>query len=163
MKKQEVQITTIIGKGAECHGEFNAEGSVRVDGTINGNVAVSGRLIVGVTGCIIGDIDAKTIVVGGEVNGNLNAPEKIELTSTARVIGDIVTATIVIDEKAIFQGNCNMNQDVSGKRTRPSSRLVKAGKKSAKAAIEEALKEVEEADEEETSEEVHEEPTRNVY
>lgn len=163
MKKQEVQITTIIGKGAECNGEFNAEGSVRVDGTINGNVAVSGTLIVGVAGCIVGDIDAKTIVVGGEVNGNLNAPEKIELTSTAKVIGDIVTATIVIDEKAIFQGNCNMNQDVSGKRPRPSSRLVKAGKKSAKAAIEEALKEVEESNAEENSEEAHGEPTQGIY
>ncbi len=149
MKKQDVQITTIIGNGAECNGDFNAEGSIRVDGTIQGNVTVSGTLIVGVAGYINGDVNANVVIVGGEINGNVDAPEKMELTSTARMIGDIVTSTIVIDEKAIFQGNCNMNQDVSGKRPRPSSRTLKAGKKSAKAAIEEALREVEEADQQE--------------
>ncbi len=66
------------------------------------------------------------------------------------MIGDIVTTTIVIDERAIFQGNCNMNQDVNGKRPRLNSRALKAGKKTAKAAIEEALREVEEADQQET-------------
>ena len=83
------------------------------------------------------------VIVGGEINGNVNAPDKMELTSTARMIGDIVTTTIVIDERAIFQGNCNMNQDVSGKKPRPDSRAVKAGRKTAKAAIEEVLREVE--------------------
>lgn len=150
MKKQEVQITTIIGSGSECNGAFNAEGSIRVDGTIQGNVTVSGTLIVGVAGYINGDVNANVVIVGGEINGNVNAPEKTELTSTARMIGDIVTNTIVIDERAIFQGNCNMNQDVTGKRTRPNPRTIKAGRKTAKAAIEEALREVEEADQRET-------------
>ena len=50
MKKQEVQITTIIGNGAVCNGDFNAEGSIRIDGTVQGNVTVSGTLIIGVTG-----------------------------------------------------------------------------------------------------------------
>lgn len=149
MKKQEVQITTIIGSGSECNGDFNAEGSIRVDGTIQGNVTVSGTLIVGVAGYINGDVSASVVIVGGEINGNVNAPDKTELTSTARMIGDIVTNTIVIDERAIFQGNCNMNQDVNGKRPRPNNRALKAGKKTAKAAIEEALREVEEADQQE--------------
>lgn len=149
MKKQEVQITTIIGSGAECSGDFTAEGSIRIDGTVQGNVTISGTLIVGVAGYINGDVNANVVIVGGEINGNVNAPEKTELTSTARMIGNIVTSTIVIDERAVFQGNCNMNQDVSGKRPRPNSRALKASKKTAKAAIEEALKEVEEADRQE--------------
>lgn len=150
MKKQELQITTIIGRGAVCNGNFSAEGSIRIDGTVQGDVTISGTLIVGVAGYINGDVNANVVIVGGEINGNVNAPEKTELTSTARMIGDIVTNTIVIDEKAVFQGNCNMNQDVSGKRPRPSSRALKASKKTAKAAIEEALREVEEADRQET-------------
>ncbi len=152
MKKQEVQITTIIGNGAECNGDFNAEGSIRVDGTIQGNVTVSGTLIVGVSGYINGDVNASVVIVGGEINGNVNAPDKMELTSTARMIGDIVTTTIVIDERAVFQGNCNMNQDVSGKKPRPDSRALKAGKKTAKAAIEEVLREVEAAGQQESEE-----------
>lgn len=150
MKKKDTRINTIIGNGSECNGPFNAEGSIRVDGVINGDVTVSGTLIVGTTGIITGDINASAAVVGGEIYGNLIITEKTELTSTARVIGNITTLLIVIDEKAIFQGNCNMNQDVNGKRPRPSSKALHAGKKSAKEALAEALKEVEEANREES-------------
>ena len=154
MKNKDARINTIIGKGSECNGDFTAEGSVRVDGVINGDVTVSGTLIVGTTGSINGDVNATAAVVGGEVYGNVTVTEKTELTSTARVIGNITTLLIVIDEKAVFQGNCNMNQDVSGKRPRPSSKAVRAGKKSAKEALAEALKEVEEANREEGGSEV---------
>ena len=143
MKNKETKITTIIGNGAECNGDFNAEGSVRVDGCINGNVTVAGTLIVGATGQINGDVEAHSAVVGGEIIGNMNIAEKTELISTARLFGNITTMLIVIDENAIFQGSCNMNQDVNAKRPKPGFKATRSGKKSAKEAIEEALKEVE--------------------
>lgn len=150
MKEKEVQITTIIGKGAECNGDFNADCSVRIDGTIQGNLTVAGMAIIGAFGYINGNVNAQTVIIGGEVTGNVNAPVRVELTTTARVIGDITTGSIVIDEKAIFQGRCDMNQEPHGRRQRLSGRALKASKKSAKAAIEEALREVEEADKVET-------------
>lgn len=152
-KNKELIITTLIGKGAECGGDFSASGSARVDGCINGNVTVTGTLIVGVTGSINGDISAQAAIIGGEVIGNVTASERTELTQTARVIGDINTDIIVIDEKAIFQGGCNMNQETGSKRPKPAARAVRAGKKSAKEAIAEALKEVEEESREAVSEE----------
>lgn len=142
MKKKETQITTIIGISAECNGDFSAEGAIRIDGTINGNVNVSDLIIVGASGCINGEVNAQRVIVGGEIYGNLNVPEKVELTSTARVIGDVTTNGLVIDENAVFQGNINMNQDNS-KRPKPNTRTMKAVKKSAKLAVEEALREVE--------------------
>lgn len=150
--KKNATITTIIGKGAECNGDFNAAGSVRVDGVINGDVKVTGTLIVGATGAINGDVEAQCAVVGGEIIGDVTVADRTELTSTARLIGNITTVVIVIDENAIFQGSCNMNQEVSGKRPKPASKVIKAGKRSAKEAIEEALKEVEASNREETSE-----------
>lgn len=151
MKNKDVKITTIIGKGAECNGDFTAEGSVRIDGVINGNVTVTGTLIVGATGSINGDIEAHSAIVGGEIIGDVKVADRTELTSTARLIGNITTVVIVIDENAVFQGSCNMNQEVPGKRTRPASKIVRASKKSAKEAIEEALKEVEAANREESN------------
>ena len=132
-KKSEIRITTIIGKDAECNGDFSSGGSVRIDGTVNGNINVAETVILGATGVINGDIEAKVAIIGGEIIGSINAPEKTELTSTARVLGDITTKTIVIDE-------------VSGKRAKPSSKAVKAGKKSAKEAIDEVLREAEDAE-----------------
>ncbi len=133
MRKKETQITTIIGMSAECNGDFAADGAIRIDGTVNG-----------ASGCINGDINAQKVVIGGEVYGNLNVPEKVELTSTARVIGDITTGGLVIDEKAVFQGRCDMNQDAN-KKPKPNNKAVKAMKKTAKAAVVEALKEAEES------------------
>lgn len=156
MRKKDVVMSTIIGRGAECSSDFSAEGSVRIDGCVNGNVTITGTLIVGVSGAIHGDVSAAGAVIGGEVTGSVTAPEKVELTATARVIGDIKTGTIVIDEKAIFQGKCDMNQDVTAKRPKPSGKALRAGKKSAKAAIAEALREVEAENREEAAAEANE-------
>lgn len=130
MRKKETQISTIIGMGAQSNGDFTAEGAVRIDGTINGDVTVTEMVIVGASGCINGSINTRKVVVGGEVYGNLNVPEKVELTSTARVIGDITTGGLVIDEKAVFQGRCDMNQDAA-KKPKLNNKAVKAMKKSA--------------------------------
>lgn len=141
----EVKISTLIGKGCELEGDFSAKGSVRIDGKVDGNVTVTGSLLIGAGGCINGNISAATVLIGGEVVGNVNAPEKAELTATAKVLGDITTKVIVIDENAIFQGKVDMNQAVPDRKTRSNvAKAVRAGKKTAKAAIAEALKEVEE-------------------
>ena len=150
MRKSETQISTIIGMYAVCDGDFKAEGAIRIDGTVNGNVTVTDTVIVGVSGCINGDINSQKVIIGGEVYGNLNVPEKVELTSTARVIGDITTNGLVIDEQAIFQGNCNMNQDAS-KRPKPNRRELKGMQKEARSAVAEALNNIESGSGEEGS------------
>lgn len=144
-KNEEVKISTLLGKDTECVGDFTAKGSVRLDGKINGDVTVTGALIIGASGSVSGNITAESVVIGGEVMGNVAAPEKAELTETAKVLGDISTKVIVIDEHAIFQGKIDMNQEVPGKKPKPNAKVIRAGRKSAKAAIAEALKEVEEA------------------
>lgn len=144
-KEKQEAISTIIGIGSEIQGDFAVKGSARIDGKVNGNVTVTGALIVGAAGSILGNLTAESVVIGGEVQGNIEAPEKAELTATARVLGDITTKVIVIDENAVFQGKCDMNQAEPDRKAKArTARAVKAGRKSAKAAIEEALKEVQE-------------------
>lgn len=153
MKSKEVKINTILGKGTDFQGDFTAEGSVRIDGNVNGNVKLTGTLIVGAAGIITGDVDTEVAVIGGEVLGNITAGQKVELTSTAKVLGDISTKVIVVDENAIFQGKCDMNQEMPDRRKHraAASKAVRAGRKSAKAAIQEALKEVAEEEKREDS------------
>lgn len=143
--EKEVQISTLIGKGSVLQGDFTVEGSARIDGKVNGNVSVTGTLTVGAAGAIMGDVTALAVIIGGEVQGDVNAPDKAELTETAKVIGNITTSVIVIDENAVFQGKCDMNQQEPDRKAKArTAKAVKAGKKSAKAALQEALKEVEE-------------------
>lgn len=144
-KKDDMKIGTLLGDKTHLEGNFEAEGSVRIDGKVDGNVTVTGMLILGAAGSISGDIFADSVMIGGEVLGNLTVEDKTELTSTARVIGDIKSSVIVIDEHAIFQGRCDMNQEEPDRKARPRrASAVRNGKKTAKAAIAEALKEVQE-------------------
>lgn len=146
----EITINTLIGHETELQGDFVAKGSARIDGKVNGNVTVGGSLILGAGASVTGDVIATTVLIGGEVVGNINASEKAELTTTAKVIGDITTAAIVIDEHAVFQGKCDMNQAVPDRKSKANTaKAVRAGRKSAKAAIAEALKEVKEEEQKE--------------
>jgi cytoskeletal protein CcmA (bactofilin family) len=148
-RNNRIKLTTILGNEAEFQGDLQAKGSARVDGSINGNVKVTGSLVIGSCGYVNGDIEAEAAIIGGEVVGNIQAAERVELTSSAKVIGDITTKVIVIDGNAVFQGRCDMNQETpeAGKKRQLPGKLMRTGKKSAKAAIQEALKEVAEEDE----------------
>lgn len=159
-KDNTIRISTLIGNGATLEGDFFIPGSVRIDGCVNGNVTAEGTLIMGATGSISGNVSAEAVIIGGEVLGNVEAPQKAELTGSAKVLGDITTAVIVIDEHAVFQGKCNMNQPVPDKKVKTdTARAVRASKRSAKAALAEALREVQEAEDRERLEEAEQENT----
>lgn len=149
MKHTDKKMTTMIGKNSVVGGNLTVEGAARVDGIVEGSAKVTGILIIGSCGKIQGDVEAHSVVIGGEVNGDVTVQEKTELTSTARVIGDIHTSVIVIDEKATFQGKCDMNI-ATGKSKKRTVKERKV-KKSAKDALKEALKEVSEENETEVN------------
>lgn len=103
------QVGTIIGPGAVIDGPLTTKDSTRIDGTIKGNVTVSGALIIGQEGKVVGTISALNVYVAGEVNGNITTSQgKIEISDTGKVIGDITCKGIIIDENAVFQGKCEM-------------------------------------------------------
>ena len=103
------QVGTIIGPGAILDGPLTTKDSTRIDGTVNGNVTISGALIVGQEGKITGTVSAMNAYVAGEITGNVSAPQgKVEISDTGKVIGDITCKGIIIDENAVFHGNCEM-------------------------------------------------------
>ncbi|MCR4654441.1 MAG: polymer-forming cytoskeletal protein [Eubacterium sp.] len=103
------QVGTIIGPGAVLDGPLTTKDSTRIDGTVKGNVTISGALIVGQEGKIIGTVSAMNAYIAGEVTGAISAPQgKVEISDTGKVIGDVSCKGIIIDENAVFQGKCDM-------------------------------------------------------
>ena len=103
------QVGTNIGPGAILDGPLTTKDSTRIDGTVNGNVTISGALIVGQEGKITGTVSAMNAYVAGEITGNVSAPQgKVEISDTGKVIGDVTCKGIIIDENAVFHGNCEM-------------------------------------------------------
>lgn len=147
-KDKNVQIGSLLGPGAVVDGHFKTNGSARIDGEVKGNVDVESTLIIGETGKVDGDVTALSVTVGGEVLGDIDAQDRVELMEGAKVLGDITTKVLVIDENAIFQGKCNMYQDVPNKKNKMKKPLG-GNKKSAKAAVFAAIAEMKEKEQEE--------------
>ncbi len=104
----------IIATGTAVEGKISSQGSMRVNGKIVGEIAVSGNLVIGGTGDVSGNIRGKNVTIGGKTKGNIIASEKLVLESKAVVTGDVRASKLVIDEGAIFDGECVMSGTKTG-------------------------------------------------
>lgn len=116
MKEPRGGITNIIGIGTVLNGRLKVEGSIRIDGTVEGNIDVAEAIIIGKTGKVRGDIHAKECLVGGNIDGNLSINGRAEFQMASRLKGDIRCKQLVIEEGVVFDGNCLMSdKDLSSK------------------------------------------------
>src|SRR6478672_4063892 len=97
----------LIGNGTCITGDINSNGDVRIDGTLKGNISISGKLVVGPSGNIEGNIICQNADISGEIHGKINVSELLSLKATAKLLGDIVTGKISIEPNASFTGTCN--------------------------------------------------------
>src|SRR2546427_12876456 len=82
---------TFLGKGAQFKGIIHFEGTIRIDGRLEGEIHTKGTLMVGEHAVIEGDISAGTLVSGGNVKGNIAAAEQRQLLTSAVVTGALKT------------------------------------------------------------------------
>ncbi|MBD3233042.1 MAG: polymer-forming cytoskeletal protein [candidate division Zixibacteria bacterium] len=115
--KESDSLNTIIGKGSTISGNLDVQGSLRVDGTIKGEVKCSDLLTVGSTGLIEGEVMVRELMLGGRVTGNIKADDKIELKNKSVVDGDIKTKSLLVEPGAKFNGNCDMEREAASKPT----------------------------------------------
>ncbi|HWM85735.1 MAG TPA: polymer-forming cytoskeletal protein [Kofleriaceae bacterium] len=102
------EINTLLGRGSEFEGKLTFEGTVRIDGTLRGEVFSDDVLIVGEGARVEAEIDVGEIIVQGTVQGNIRAKRSIELLTPGRVKGDLTTPSLQIDKGVIFEGRCFM-------------------------------------------------------
>lgn len=99
---------TFLGKGVDFKGVVNFDGTVRIDGRLEGEIHTTGTLIVGEHAVIKGIISAGTLMTSGKINGTVSATEKIQILKPGILIGDIRTPAISIEDGAHFHGMCDM-------------------------------------------------------
>ncbi len=94
---------------AECYfqGTLNVQGSLRVDGTLEGSVDNARHVIVGDGGKIVGDVTAEIVVCGGAIEGNVCA-DMLELLSKASIQGDIRAKKMIVEEGSSIDGHCTI-------------------------------------------------------
>jgi len=104
----EDQNFTFLAKGVHFKGIVNSEGTIRIDGNLDGEVHTGGAVIVGEHAVIQGTISAAVVVTSGKINGTVSATDKVQILKPGSFIGDIRTPAISIEEGAHFHGMCDM-------------------------------------------------------
>lgn len=104
----------LIGPGTTIKGDIETNGDIRIDGSIEGTIKVKGKLVVGNTGKIEGDIQCQNAEIFGEIVGQIGVSELLSLKVSAKMNGDIVTNKLSIEPGAIFSGTCKMGAVVKG-------------------------------------------------
>ena len=99
---------TLLAKGVVLKGEIHVEGTVRIDGRLDGEIQTKGQVIIGEDGLVQGMITAGTVVSSGRIKAKVTANERVQLLKTATLIGEVLTPVLIMEEGAKLQGTTDM-------------------------------------------------------
>ncbi len=114
-KNSETDHTSInlIGAGTKIKGEIDSSGDIRIDGILVGPVRSKGKIIVGDTGVVEGEIYCQNADIFGKVDAKIEVDELLSLKSTAKLTGEISSDKLSIEPGAVFTGTCTMEKEKS--------------------------------------------------
>ncbi len=97
-----------VGAGTYLEGVIETSGSLRIDGKVKGTVKSSDRVTIGASGEVIGEIHAKSAIIGGRIEGDVHVEQKLILEKTSSLNGNLSTGKLIIDDGAHFNGKSAM-------------------------------------------------------
>ncbi len=98
---------TTVAVGTVLKGTIDVEGSLRVDGTIEGNITCRKTVVLGPQGKIIGNVTSVSAILQGTLKGDIHISDELMLKAGCMVNGDIYTYKLEVEPKACFNGTCN--------------------------------------------------------
>jgi cytoskeletal protein CcmA (bactofilin family) len=101
-------VIAFIGKGVAFKGVITYSGTVRIDGTLDGEIHTDGGLIVGPEAVITATITAETVTCEGTITGDVHAGERVTLLAPAVIQGSLKTPVLSIEEGVRMNGTLEM-------------------------------------------------------
>jgi len=108
-KETEVPSINLLGLGTVVKGEIKLNGDFRIDGMFIGSINCKGKIVVGTSGVIEGEIICQNADFSGEVKATVKVAELLTLKESAKFTGDITTNKLAIEPGAKFSGQCVMD------------------------------------------------------
>lgn len=105
-------INTLV-EGTSLEGVMNTKTDLRIDGMHNGKIFCEGKLIIGPTGRIEGEVSCQNAVIEGFFKGVLKVNDILDVRETANVTGEIKTGKLLVQNGASFNGTCDMGSAIS--------------------------------------------------
>ena len=96
---------SVIDDQLSISGDIHPEGTIRVDGRVEGTLHRADTLIIGAGGTVVGSVEAREVIVGGELVGTLTVSGRVEVQASATVQGDIHAAAVMLQEGGTVHGH----------------------------------------------------------
>ncbi len=107
-------IDTILGPGTHFKGVLTFEGSVRIDGKFDGEIAAGSLLVVGEGSIVKANVRVNRAVIAGQIQGDIEATESLEVQPTGRIFGDIQTPELQLARGVTLEGRVIINKRADG-------------------------------------------------
>jgi len=105
-------VSAFVGKGVEFKGTITYRGTVKIDGSLDGEIHTEGVLLVGEEAVITAKVTAGTIVCKGKITGEMVAKEKIKLRAPAVISGGVKTPKLSVEDGVLLNGTLEMTQGI---------------------------------------------------
>jgi cytoskeletal protein CcmA (bactofilin family) len=100
---------TVIAPQVEIKGSLSFQRHLRIDGSFEGELRSSGKLVIGPTGSVKADLDLEEAYISGKVIGNITVKTRLVLRGRAEVIGNISAPLISVDEGVSIIGELSVS------------------------------------------------------
>jgi cytoskeletal protein CcmA (bactofilin family) len=110
----DTSMINLISSGTDINGDITSNGDIRIDGTVTGTLSTKGKVVIGPTGKIKGEIICKNSEISGTIDGKVTISHLLNLKATCKIVGDIITSKLSIEPGAKFSGNCKMSESDNG-------------------------------------------------
>ena len=108
-------VVSIIGPGMKITGDCHSDGTIRVEGSVEGSVNAAKSVVVGKDGIVVGDVTTQDAIIAGRVSGSVTAESRVELQASCRIEGDIRSRRVKLEEGGQVDGALHMGAHVQQK------------------------------------------------
>lgn len=119
---------SVIGEGSIFEGKFYIAGSLRIDGKFEGDIRTEEALVVGETGKVKTNINAREVSLSGTLMGDIEAKDEVRLNESGRMLGDINTPVLQLSKGVVLKGNV----EITGGHKKDAKKIVEESFGSAK-------------------------------
>ncbi|MDY2943205.1 MAG: polymer-forming cytoskeletal protein [Paludibacteraceae bacterium] len=116
-QQQTGTLYNALTAGSKIIGTIIADSDIRIDGTVEGDLQCSGKVVIGEKGKLKGTIDCQNAEIMGAMEGKIAVHHTLALRATGKILGDVKTQTLIVEPNAVFNGSCSMSPEpkVAGK------------------------------------------------
>lgn len=96
--------------GSKIIGTIIADSDIRIDGTVEGDLTCTGKVVIGEQGKLKGTISCQNAEILGDMDGKMEVKNTLALRASGTIKGDVITQVLIVEPEAVFNGSCSMNK-----------------------------------------------------